>query len=107
MYIYTIIIKLLLLYILLLLLLLFIVYHHVYLCMWVYLGLNLRFMANTKGYKEVIVPFPIASLCGLRALEHLAAENTTPMVEPRPCFSMFFLRNHLSFGAENTLFHRF
>ncbi|CAK9078645.1 unnamed protein product [Durusdinium trenchii] len=40
-----------------------------------------QFMVNTRKYADVIVPFPIASLCGLRALQQLAAEGTTPLVD--------------------------
>ena len=36
-----------------------------------------------RKYADVIVPFPIASLCGLRALQHLAADGRTPLVVPK------------------------
>lgn len=43
--------------------------------------LYMQFMVNTAKYADVIVPFPIASLCGLRALQHLAADGRTPLVD--------------------------
>eukprot|EP00435_Cladocopium_sp_Y103_P030057 s4332_g7.t1 len=43
--------------------------------------LYMQFMVNTAKYADIIVPFPIASLCGLRALQLLAAEGRTPLVD--------------------------
>lgn len=43
--------------------------------------LYMQFMVNTAKYADIIVPFPIASLCGLRALQLLAADGRTPLVD--------------------------
>ena len=45
--------------------------------------LFLQFMVNTQQYADIIVPFPISSLCGLRALQHLAAEEIVPLVDSK------------------------
>lgn len=36
---------------------------------------------DLRKYADIIVPFPIASLCGLRALQQLAAEGMIPLAE--------------------------
>ena len=41
-------------------------------------SLYFQFLANTLRQQYVILPLPLASLCALRALQHLAADGTTP-----------------------------
>ena len=47
-----------------------------------YCGSTSNFQPARK-YADIIVPFPIASLCGLRALQLLAADGRTPLVVPK------------------------
>ena len=45
-------------------------------------GLYYQFMANTLRRQEVVLPLPLASLCAIRALQHLAVDG----VAPQPAF---------------------
>lgn len=65
---------------------------------------------QARKYADIIVPFPIASLCGLRALQLLAADGRTPLVVPKlqiPDVGVCGIYNHIAYRtSQNAVLHR-